>query len=103
MCSGETGTGGEAETPGCGHHGNSNAMQVGWSSSGDPSGMKPIFGDAHRTELWFPNLLLLGSQQGFIQDFSKGGGGGPSGTPHLPGNSAYYQCFDSWNTPLEKF
>ena len=35
--------------------------------------------------------------QGFIQDFSGGGGGGgaPSGTPHLPGNSAHYQCFDS--------
>ena len=35
--------------------------------------------------------------QGFIQDFSKRGrgGGAPSGTPHLPGNSAYYQCFDS--------
>ena len=28
--------------------------------------------------------------QGFIQDFLKGGGGGePSGTPHLPGNSAF--------------
>ena len=39
-------------------------------------------------------------KQGFIQDFSKmggggGGGGEPSGSPHLPGNSAYYQCFDS--------
>ena len=30
--------------------------------------------------------------------FEKGRGGGPSGAPHLPGNSAYYQCFDSWNT-----
>ena len=29
-------------------------------------------------------------------------GGKSSDAPHLPGNSAYYQCFDSWNTPLEK-
>ena len=29
VCSGETGTGGEAETPGSGHHGNIDAMQVG--------------------------------------------------------------------------
>ena len=36
--------------------------------------------------------------QGFIQDLGVGvggGGGEPSDAPHFPGNSTYYQFFDS--------
>ena len=43
--------------------------------------------------LVYAGLTLVNNGQGFIQDFSKREGKS-SDAPHLPGNSAYYQCFD---------